>query len=174
MIVLLDASTVINLVNGGVFDAVLGIEGVQFQVGSLVRDEASSASEVLDLELAKGSLTLADEGLVPYSAFLAAKNDMGLGDGETECILIASALQCQIACDDGRARKAAIKRLGHESLVTGSLGLMQRACSHGLITTEAAQLAYQEMRKLGGYLPQIDVDFFAKEVTLLDGFGAQP
>lgn len=65
VIVLLDASTVINLVNGGVFDAVLGIEGVQFQVGSLVRDEASSASEVLDLELAKGSLTLADEGLVP-------------------------------------------------------------------------------------------------------------
>lgn len=171
MIVLLDASTVINLVNGGVFGAVLGIEGVHFQVGSLVKDEASSAAEVLDLELAKGSLTLAEDGLVSYSAFLAAKNDMGLGDGETECILIASAIQSKIACDDGRARKAAIERLGHESLVTGSLGLMRRACSQGLISTEAAHLAYKEMRNLGGYLPQIDVGFFVEEVTLLNGFG---
>ncbi|MBN6111408.1 hypothetical protein [Xanthomonas bonasiae] len=163
MIVLLDASTVINLVNGGVFDAVLSIEGVEYQVGSLVRDEVSSAAEVLDLELAKGSLTLADDGLVSYSEFLVAKNDMGLGDGETECILIASAIRSQIACDDGRARKAAIKRLGHESLVTGSLGLMQRACSQGLISPEVAYLAYEEMRKLGGYLPQIDINFFAVE-----------
>ncbi len=174
MIVLLDASTVINLVNGGVFNAVLGIEGVEFQIGSLVKDEASSAAEVLDLELAKGSLTLADDGLVPYSAFLAAKNDMGLGDGETECILIASLTQSRIACDDGRARKAAIRRLGHEALVTGSLGLMQRACNQGLISPEAAYLAYEEMRKLGGYLPQIETDFFAKEATLLDGFWTQP
>jgi len=170
--VLLDASTVINLVNGGIFDVILGIEGVEFQVGSLVKEEASSAAEVLDLELAKGSLTLADDGLVPYSAFLAAKNDMGLGDGETECILIASAIQAQFACDDGRARKAAIKRLGHESLVTGSLGLMQRACAQGLVVPEDAYLAYEAMYKLGGYLPQIDVVFFTKEATLLDGFGA--
>lgn len=171
MIVLLDASTIINLVNGGVFDAILSIEGVEFQIGSLVKDEASSAAEVVELELAKGSLTLADEGLISYSAFLVAKNDMGLGDGETECILIASAIQSQMACDDGRARKAAIKQLGHESLVTGSLGLMQRACSQGLISPKAAQMAYEEMRKLGGYLPHIDADFFVKETALSDGFG---
>ncbi|WOB26411.1 MULTISPECIES: hypothetical protein [Xanthomonas] len=162
MIVLLDASTLINLANGEVLALILKLEDIDFHISSFVRNESSSIVEVIEKLLQSNHLTTSSDDLISLGAFRDGKVGMGLGDGETECILIAEALGCLIACDDGRARKKAVSRLGDESRVTGSIGLLTIACRRKLITPEQAQAAVTKMRECGGYLPDVKSDYFAK------------
>jgi predicted nucleic acid-binding protein len=160
VIVLLDASTLINLANGGVLALVLSLDDIDFHVSSFVRDESNSIAELIDQALDSEHLMLARDDLISLSQFSAAKVQMRLGNGETECILIAGALGCSIACDDGRARRIALQALGDDSRVTGSIGLLKIACERGLLTPKQAAEAVEEMQRCGGYLPAADAGFF--------------
>ena len=154
MIVILDASTLINLVNGEVLAAILSIPGAAFQMSAAVRTESKSIAEAIDAAVAEERLGLVDDSLISVSAFREAKRLMQLGDGETECILAAASMGCAIGCDDQAARKQAKQRLGAGKLI-GSIGLLRMAINAGLLSSEAAFASYGLMLERGGYLPQL-------------------
>jgi predicted nucleic acid-binding protein len=161
VIVILDASTLINLVNGEVLAEVLSIPGVTFQMSAVVRTESKSIADAIDAAIAEGRIGLVDDSLISISAFREAKRQMQLGDGETECILAAAWMCCAIGCDDRAARKHAKQRLGADKLM-GSIGLLRMAIDAGLLSSEAAFASYGLMGARGGYLPQLaPLDFKA-------------
>ena len=153
MIVILDASTLINLVNGEVLAEILSIPGATFQMSVAVRTESKSIAAAIDAAVAEGRLGLVDDSLISASAFREAKRLMQLGDGETECILAAASMCCAIGCDDRAARKRAKQMLG-AGKVMGSIGLLRMAIDVGLLSSEAAFASYGLMLARGGYLPQ--------------------
>ena len=146
MIVIFDASTLINLVNGEVLAEILSIPGAAFQMSAAVRTESKS--------IAEERLGLVDDSLISVSAFREAKRLMQLGDGETECILAAASMGCAFGCDDQAARKRAKQRLGAGNLI-GSIGLLRMTINAGLLSSEAAFASYGLMLARGGYLPQL-------------------
>jgi len=82
-----------------------------------------------------------------------------LGDGETECLAFASIRPFDICCDDGRARAAVNAEIG-ELRLTGSLGLLREAIGVKLLDQEGAFAAYELMKQLGGFLPNMQREFF--------------
>jgi len=154
VIVVLDASTLINLANGDALAIVLSIPGAKFLVSSAVRSESKSIASAVDAAVAAGSLGLVDDSLISARAFRAARQELRLGAGETECILAAVGLGCAMACDDGAARSAAIRLLGQDQVI-GSIGLLRMARAAGLLTAGQAFVAYELMQARGGYLPQL-------------------
>lgn len=154
MIRILDASTLLNLANGEVLSTVLRLPSVTFQVSAVVRDESRTIRDAIDAAVEAGHLELVDDKLISVVRFLRAKDEWNLDNGETECILAATAIGCSVACDDKNARKVITKALGEEHL-TGSIGLLREAVKAGLLTQSNAYAAYQLMRKRGGFLPEI-------------------
>ena len=155
MIVILDASTLINLVNGEVLATILNIPGATFQMSAAVRSESRSIAKAIDAAVAEGRLGLVDDSLISASAFREAKRLMQLGDGETECILAAVSMHCVIGCDDRAARKRAKQRLDAGKVI-GSIGLLRMAINAGLMSPEAAFASYASMVARGGYLPHLE------------------
>lgn len=154
MIVVVDASTLINLANGEVLSKVLLLPGLSFHVSAVVRRESKTIAEAIDVAVAAGRLLLVDDSLISVRQFKRAKSEMGLDDGETECILAAQALGCVVACDDGAARKIICGMLGEERL-SGSIGLLRTAIREGIIHKAHALEAYRLMRERGGFLPDL-------------------
>lgn len=159
MIIVLDASTLINLANGKVLASILGLPGIEFLVSQVVRSESKSVAAAVDIAIATKKLGLVDDQLISAKAFAEAKAQMNLDSGETECILAAKALGCAIACDDRAARAVISTTLGPGSL-TGSIGLLKMAVKGSLLTGEAAFDAYQLMREQGGFLPALSPSDF--------------
>ena len=159
MIVILDASTLINLANGEVFGEILRLPKKRFFVSTVVRAESKTIASAIDEAVKANRLGLVDDSLISVSAFKAARQQFQLDAGETECILAAAAMGCSVGCDDQAARKAIIKELG-EPRLTGSIGLLQMAVASGLIARKDAFAAYQLMRERGGFLPmKFESDF---------------
>ena len=152
MIVVVDASTLINLANGEVLSKVLQLPGFFFHVSSVVRRESKTIAEAIDAAVASGCLILVDDSLISVSEFKRAKRELKLDDGETECILAAQALGCVVASDDKAARKCICDILGEDRL-SGSIRLLRCAIAHGLINRKQAFDAYLLMRERGGFLP---------------------
>ncbi len=159
MIVVLDASTLINLVNGEVLGKVLRIPTVHYLVSGVVRGESKSISAAIDVAVESGLLGLVDDELITIAEFRKAKREMKLDDGETECILAAKALGCAIGCDDGAARACAERTLG-PGMLTGSIGLLRKAIEAGLMSYEEAFASFSLMKTRGGYLPELGLDDF--------------
>lgn len=171
MIIILDASTLINLVNGGVLSHAFRLPGVRFLISEMVVDEARTIAGVVNEAVAAGLLELVDGDMITMSAFTRAKNEMNLGDGETECILAAELVPSDFACDDWTARTFARNRLGH-SRVTGSIGLLQQAVKASILLPEDASAAYKLMIACGGYLPRLEDDHFEAFATS-NGLGTE-
>lgn len=159
MIIILDASTLINLVNGEILLCTFRLPGVRFLVSGMVVDEAKTISEVVSEAVETGWLNLVDGEMIAMSTFIKAKKEMNLGDGETESILAAELIPCHFACDDRAARKFAKIRLGF-SRVTGSIGLLQQAVNASILLPEEATVAHRMMIAHGGYLPTLDSNYF--------------
>lgn len=159
MILVLDASTLINLANGEVLGVVLTLPGSQFLVSSVVRRESKTIARAIDTAVAAGRLGLIDDNLISAALFRQTKRRLKLDDGETECIIAADNLGASIACDDGAARAAATRELG-AGRVTGSIGLLRQARQTGSLTSEQAYAAYRLMVQRGGYLPDLPESYF--------------
>jgi predicted nucleic acid-binding protein len=165
VLIVLDACTLINLVNGEVLDRVLDLPDCQFLVSPIVREELPSVAEAVDHAVESGRLSFVDDEIISAREFAAAKQVMHLGNGETECILAAEKLECHVACDDRQARQKAKDRLGDPNRVIGSIGLLRMLYGAELLTQEQAFVAYGLMRDRGGYLPDLPVGTFAQKTA---------
>jgi predicted nucleic acid-binding protein len=154
-----DASSVINLVNGGVFVTCLALTTRAFYIGALVRGECVGCRDSVDLAVDQQRLIPLDGADLPASLFLELAQKYRLGDGETECLAFASIRPFDICCDDGRARSAVTTEVGPERL-TGSLGLLREAMTMNLLDQESAFASYERMKQLGGFLPVLAKEFF--------------
>ena len=154
MILILDASTLLNLANGEVLSKMLRLPGISFQVSAVVRDESRTIAQAIDAAVNAGRLALVDDKLIGVAQFLRSRAEWHLDNGETECILAADIVGCSVACDDKAARRVVSKTLGQERL-TGSIGLLRQAVKANLLTKQEAFAAYRLMRDRGGFLPEI-------------------
>jgi len=154
-----DASSAINCINSDSLELVLSIPDLALGVGPIVRRECGHAA--LEAAIVSGSLRVLDDSSFPAGRFLALLRRYRLGDGETECLLFGEAHQLIVITDDAAARRAVEDLLGI-TMLTGSLGLLHRAVVAALIDAAEAMTRYERMKAAGGFLPEIDVEFFAK------------
>jgi predicted nucleic acid-binding protein len=156
VIVVLDASTLINLANGEVLAKILSLPGRAFQVSTVVLQESRTVAHAIRAAVKRGDIAWVNDNAIDAYDFERALEEWKLGPGETECILAAKALGCSVACDDGAARRVIGSEIG-QSRMTGTVGLLREAVAVGLLTPEAAFEAYGQMKRLGGYLPPLAV-----------------
>lgn len=159
MIVVLDASTLINLDNGEVFATVVALPGHSFQVSAEVLRESRTVAKAIKEAVERGHIRLVDDSTIDAQDFEDALAEWQLGPGETECILAAKATGCAVACDDGAARKVIEREIGAFRM-TGTVGLVRDAVAAGLMTADAAFEAYRRMKRLGGFLPRLTLADF--------------
>ena len=160
MIVVLDASTLINLDNGEVLAEVLSLPGRSFQLSPEVLRESRTVAKAIQAAVERGDLGWVDDTTIDADEFENALDDWELGSGETECILAAKTLGCLVACDDGAARRVIKREIG-EQRMTGTIGLLRDAISAELLTASDAFNAYQQMKRLGGFLPHLSLTDFS-------------
>lgn len=159
MIVVLDASTLINLDNGDALAQVLSIPDRSFHVSTEVLRESRTVAAAIKAAVEARQIALVDDSAIDADDYEAAIAAWQLGPGETECILAARSLGCSVACDDGAARKVIRREIGAGRL-TGTVGLLRDAIAARLITAEAAFENYQEMKRRGGFLPDLTLADF--------------
>ena len=159
MIVVLDASTLINLDNGEVLSEILSLPGRTFQISAEVLRESRTVAKAIKAAVDRGDLVWVDDTAIDAEGYEDALSIWELGPGETECILAARALGCSVACDDGAARRVIEREIGVLRM-TGSVGLLRDAITAGLLTAEEAFEAYQQMKRLGGFLPKLSLADF--------------
>jgi predicted nucleic acid-binding protein len=157
--IVVDASTIINLVNSGCLQHVLALKLQIFLVSKIVRTESKSVAALVDVLIATQAIHLIDDSLISASEFAQAKVDWKLDDGETECIIAARKLNFIVATDDGLARRRVQLELGLDRLI-GSIGLLRCAVDEKLIIGKDAFLAYKAMKAAGGFLPDISSNVF--------------
>ncbi|MGJ7571883.1 hypothetical protein ACSFBX_15235 [Variovorax sp. RB2P76] len=159
MTIIVDASTLINLANGGCLLSVLQLSGQVFLISPIVRDESKTVAQLIDSLLAAEQLGLIDDSLITAEEYAKSKSAWRLDDGETECIIAAKRLQISIATDDGAARERARLELGLAA-VTGSIGLLKRAIEEKILNADCAYEAFLKMRAAGGFLPDMSRNDF--------------
>ncbi len=154
--IILDASAIINLINGGILDVILTLPDYKFAVGPQVLDECTqNRSAVRGMKVL---FFLSDED-IPASLYFALLDQYQLGLGETECLAIASSHGGEVCTDDRKARKMCGAVLGPER-VFGSARLMREAVAAKVLSTEDAINAYRKMRAAGAFLPAIPDTYF--------------
>jgi predicted nucleic acid-binding protein len=107
-----------------------------------------------------GQLFLVDESDIPAELFLDLLTRFNLGEGETECLTVCNLGNFTFCCDDARARAACVELFGSERVI-GSLRLLRWAVEDGLVSREEAFDAYERMKRAGGFLPLIRIDYFS-------------
>ena len=155
----MDASTVINLVNGGALETVLASTTRTFLIGPIVLDECAGDRPRLEALVSEGVLQLVDEESIRATAYLQFLQKYRLGPGETECLTFAQGMDCAVCSDDSAARHAFTAEIGGDRL-TGSIGLLREAVHSGLLTSVQASGHYEQMLTRGAFLPIIDHNFF--------------
>ena len=164
MKIILDACSLINLLNCSVFQEVASLSGYEFFIGNLVMEECLSKSDpthniFIQLLIQKGSMQLIPLSQMSKSDFENYLKKYNLGDGETECITLSSNANYIICSDDKAARDSIEKEFGRSRL-TGSLGLIKETVGEGLISCNIALEKYKIMIEKGGFLPQVASGFF--------------
>jgi predicted nucleic acid-binding protein len=155
---IIDASSLINVINGGVLLIVLRLPARQFYVGQMVLAECGRQETDIQQALT-GGLQLLDEESLSGKLFLELLAEHGLGLGETECLAFALSGSESICCDDRRARGVCAAKLG-SARVLGTARLLRECVEAGLITADAAVASYESMRAKGGFLPELSRGFF--------------
>lgn len=163
MNVIMDACSIINLHNGGVLRCICSIPNVHIQVGPIVGGECSEDCALAIASLhSDGDLEYLEDNDLEIDYFLTFVDENKLGDGESECILLASLdEESSICCDDRRGRTKAIELIGEER-VLGSLRLLKFAVHHDILDPTEAFEAYELMRAAGGFLPTIEIAYFGE------------
>jgi predicted nucleic acid-binding protein len=159
-----DASSLFNLHNGELFPVLVMLPRVDILFGPQVRQECRSIASSLDQLLLDGAAKLLDDDDLAFGRFAELAIRYELGPGETECLVFAESLGCTVCCDDGRARKMISREIGDDRL-TGTIGLIQMACAHGILSDAQARSAHSLMIARGGFLPSLPPAAGAAEPT---------
>jgi predicted nucleic acid-binding protein len=163
----IDASSWINLSNAGALGTVLRIPVHQFLFSPLVASEchAECIVEIVHLSQTCAVVQVTDDQ-IDGEIFLSLVEDYNLGAGETECLAICLSRPATLfCCDDKKARETAKLLLG-ENRVIGSLRLLKWAVEAASMTAAEAYLIYQNMKGRGGFLPDVDADWFNPEPAI--------
>ena len=145
--------------NGEVLAAVLSLPGRTFQISPEVLRESRTVAKAINAAVERGDISWVDDTAIDAAEYQDALAIWELGPGETECILAAKSLGCTVACDDGAARKVIEDEIGLLRM-TGTVGLLREAVLARLTTAEEAFEAYQQMKRLGGFLPKLSLEDF--------------
>ena len=163
MDIILDACSIINLINAGLLQRVVALASIEFHVGEMLLED-----EILnDVQKIKVNTLVSDgkisviETTVPMSEFIKLKEKYNLGNGEVECIVLCKSLRYYISTDDLKARKSAIAELG-KNAVKGTLFLIRELVINNYISCEDAMIAYKSMITKGAFLQALDEDYFCK------------
>ena len=160
MDLIVDASSIINLHNAQALELVTTLPNCVLWLSPLVVGEChpKCAAELLRLKRA-GLLGFVDSDKIPADSFLELVQSHGLGDGETECLALCLTGSYIFCCDDSKARQTAIALFGGPRVV-GSLRLLKWCVADSLATAETAFAMYQKMKGAGGFLPEIQLEWF--------------
>lgn len=161
---LFDASSLINLANGGVLRTVLQIPGSSYFIEGLVREESESIKTQLDVAIVEGLLSPLDASVISATTYLELLDRYGLGEGETECLAAAKATDYTIVSDDLRARNVAVGLLGTNRVI-GTIGLLRIAVAEKLLARDQAFVSYQVMKSFGAFLPTLTIDNLFPNMT---------
>lgn len=160
MKIILDACSVINLVNAAGLAACAELERCKLYVGPIVFGECSegSAQELVSLINSGHIHQLADDE-IPIDIFLDMLTEHNLGEGETECIAGASLSDFIVCSDDGRARHIGRTVLGANKVV-GSARLLKWCVEEEILICTQASTHFSTMKNMGGFLPTLSDAFF--------------
>ena len=164
MNVAMDACSIINLANAGALQSAASLDCCRLQISPTVLGECSTllAAQIADLHMA-GLIDFIDGDDVPADRYLELLDLHNLGEGETECIAIAEVSEVHICSDDRRARRITEEIIGVDR-VFGSLRLLRWCVQEDSMPCHAAFACLQEMRRMGGFVPQVQQDFFCAQV----------
>lgn len=156
----MDACAIINLANAQILERVVQLAAHRLAVSPAVVNECNSGDAALIVDLhAGGLIDFIDIDDVPADRYLELLDHYGLGEGETECIVVAEVVNCLICCDDRKARNAAAEVIGADS-VLGSLRLIRWCVDEGIFISGEAWNAYHAMIDAGGFLPTLPANYF--------------
>jgi predicted nucleic acid-binding protein len=65
-----------------------------------------------------------------------------------------------MACTDDKKARTVAKSIVGADRVIGSIGLLKQAVTCGLLSPDEAYMAYKKMVAAGGFLPEIQLDYF--------------
>lgn len=159
MSIILDASSLINIINGEMLPALVAALGEPFLVGPIVVGECAAQRRAVEGSIKSGLLAPLDTSHLRASAFFALLAEHRLGAGETECLAFASSRPGVVSIDDRTARNKLAGILGRER-ITGTLGLLRRAVHSGALSHERGYVAYNQMLERGGFLPKLTAEAF--------------
>lgn len=160
---IVDASTLINLDNGDALTLATALPGYEFWIAPLALGECNSGCAARIMALVdQGRLHLLDESQLDADRFLELKAEHDLGDGETECLLVAELLEYSVCADDRKARNVA-KGLFGDDRVLGSARLMRLLAEEELVDCKRANELFDLMKAAGGYLPNLEHAFFCDD-----------
>lgn len=160
MNIILDSCSIINLINGEVFDKIFSLKNYCFYLGLIVQEECYKEPEqipIIDLAISSKKLLLIEED-IELSKYKEYKKKYNLGDGETESIISAKDHNMTIASDDNMARKSAIIEIGEENVV-GTIYLLREMVRQNLIQCDESIESLLIMKIRGGFLPLIGTDY---------------
>lgn len=160
MHLLIDACAVINLYNCGKLAIVCELPDTEIWLSPIVVAECGlgCAAEIISLHAA-GRVKYVPDGEISPDRFLELVAAHDIGDGELESIAVCEATDRLFCTDDAAARRLATNLLGPAN-VMGSLRLLKLAVAAALLKCTDAFAGYAEMRDSGGFLPQLEADFF--------------
>jgi predicted nucleic acid-binding protein len=164
MNIILDACTIINLLNGQVLQDILSIPQIGIYIGDNFVDKEISlnlSQKIIVESLIDAQKIVLLESDITLSEFTQLKKRYDLGNGETECIALCKKHGYYVATDDWKARNAAAIELG-DSKVIGSLFLLRETVRKKIISCSTAKQSYLLMKQRGGFLPKIDEEYFCK------------
>jgi predicted nucleic acid-binding protein len=161
MNIILDASSIINLINGDVLQRVATIPGIILCIsdGLLETEILDDVQKIMVETMINDGKVVLLESSISLSEYIGLKEKYDLGSGETECIALGRVHGYAICSDDWKARQAAATELGTPN-VTGSLFLLKEAVKTSLMTCDEAKKSFQLMKHKGGFLPNISDDYF--------------
>ena len=143
--------------------AIFGMVGVKFFIGENLLEQEILGDQKIVVE------ALVDKGLLKVltsslgiKEYMLLKAKYGLGDGETEGILLCKEHGYYLITDDNKARKHAATELG-TIMVRGTLFLLKKCVLAGKMTEELAYETLELMKTCGAFLPDFPEKYFNSE-----------
>lgn len=155
----LDASCLINLINGKCLCAILKLRNHTFLIGPIVRSECHKNAAEITRIIDSRRLNEFDDDQISATLFLDLLDKHRLGNGETECLAYCISTDASMASDDWRARKISAQMLGSNRII-GSIKLLTHCVTQDIIGAEEAYDRFEIMRRCGGFLPKIQPNHF--------------
>jgi predicted nucleic acid-binding protein len=160
---IVDASSLINLMRSTITNEALGSIDPSAGITPAVRRECSEkeATEQWLSPLLAAKLLDEIDANITADELLAFMEEHNLGAGESEGILTCLAIGRHFWADDRRARNVAGALLTQERVI-GTVGILRALAVLGMIAAQRAFDEYQSMKAAGGFLPNLEPDYFER------------